>query len=195
MRGVLAYRATWLDPYAATAVVTVVAYAVVAATFAGVLPIYPDLSRGTIDAISHATAAINATTVALLVLGWYSVRRGHVRRHAAAMLGAVATIAAFLVLYLTRIGGGGQKEIVGAEGLALAAYLGMLGVHVVLSILAVPLVVFVLAMAVSRPVEELYGSRHPRVGRVTVATWLVSLVLGVLAYVLLNHVYAARLAA
>lgn len=183
-----------VDAFRATVVVTVVAYAVVAAVFAGWIPFFPELDRGTVDALSHATAAVNAATVVAILVGWHAIRRGRVRRHAVAMTTAIGLIGAFLVMYLTRIGGGGQKEIVGAEGLAMAVYLGMLGIHVLLSILAVPLVVYVFLLGATNAVEDIYGSRHPRIGRLTAATWLLSLVLGIGAYLTLNHVYGAQLA-
>lgn len=184
-----------VDPTWTTLIVTLLAYGIVVATFADWLPIYPELDRGTIDALSHATAVVNGATVLAILVGWHGIRNGRVRRHAAAMTTALLLIGAFLVLYLTRIGGGGQKEIVGAEGVALAAYLGMLAIHIVLSILAVPLVVYVFLLGATNKVEEIRASRHPTLGRVTAATWLLSLVLGILAYVLLNHVYGAELAA
>lgn len=195
MATVIAYRPTWLNPVHATVAVTAVAYAIVAGTFLGLVPIFPELSRSTIDAISHATAVINAVTIITLLSGWYFIRTGRIRRHAASMSTSLILIGAFLALYLTRIGGGGQKEIVGAEGLVLLLYRAMLGFHVLLSILAVPLVIYVFSLAATRPVREIYHTPHRRVARVTVVTWLVSLVLGIVTYLLLNHAYGARLAA
>lgn len=188
-------RAMPIDPRRGTVVVTAVAYAIVIATFAGWLPIFPDLGRGTIDLLSHVTAVVNALTVGAILAGWHAIRSGRVRRHAASMTTALLLIGTFLVLYLSRIGGGGQKEIVGAEGLAMAAYLGMLGVHIVLSIVAVPLVVYVFLLGVTNDLDAIYASRHARLGRLTAATWLLSLVLGIGAYLMLNHVYGAELAA
>lgn len=183
-----------IDPRVGAVVVTAIAYGIVVATFADWLAIYPELDRATIDALSHATAAVNAATIVAIAVGWHAIRTGKVRRHAASMSTALVLIVAFLVMYLTRIGGGGQKEIVGAEGIAMAAYLGMLAIHVLLSILAVPLVVYVFLLGATNALEDIYGSRHPRLGRITAATWLLSLALGVAAYLMLNHVYGARLA-
>lgn len=184
-----------VDPRWLTVAVTVAAYALVAATFAGLVPVYPELSRSTVDALSHATAAINAVTIAAIAVGWWTIRRGRIRRHAIAMALATVTIAAFLALYLTRIGGGGQKELAGDPHVALeGAYLVMLFVHVVLSIVSVPLVVFALALAATVPVHRLGDTRHPSVGRIAAAAWLVSLLLGIGAYLVLNHVVGAQLA-
>lgn len=186
-------RVEWLSPRWATVVLTALAYGLVGATFGGLLPWYPELDRSAIDLLSHAIAVVNTTAVVLLLVGWYHIRHDRVRPHAASMLTAVGLIVLFLVLYLLKIGGGGQREIVGAEGAVLAAYQLMLAVHIILSILAVPLVVYVVSLAISRPVADVYVSSHARVGRVAVGTWLVSLTLGVITYLLLNHVYEARL--
>ena len=183
-------------PVVVTAVLTAVAYAVVLGTFAGVVPGYPELTRGTIDALSHLTAVANLVTVAAISLGWYWIKQRRIREHAGAMSVATLSILAFLVMYLTRIGGGGQKALAGDPHTAIElAYLGMLAVHILLSMIAVPLVIFVLVLALSVPPDRLGATRHPQIGRVAAATWLVSLVLGLGAYLILNHIVGAELAA
>lgn len=188
------YRLTRVDPGLLTVVITAIAYAAVAGTFSGHLDIYPSLSRSTIDLLSHAIAVVNTGAVIAIAIGWYWIRDGQVRRHIAAMVTAILLILAFLVMYLTRIGGGGQKEIVGAEGIVLTTYLGMLAIHILLSILAVPLVVYVVALAVTRPIDGVYDTNHAKLGRLAAATWLISLILGIVTYIVLNHVYEAQLA-
>jgi putative membrane protein len=71
-------------------------------------------------------------------------------------------------------------------------YIGMLAVHILLSVLAVPLVIYALVLGLTHSPAELRDSLHPRVGRVAAATWILSLALGVITYVLLNHVYSYR---
>lgn len=175
-------------PRALTAVLTVVGYALVIGTLYVGLPIYPTISLGTVNLLSHAIAVINTTTVVLLLAGVKFVREGDLRRHRAAMLGAFGLILLFLVLYLLKTGGGGQKEIV-APGTAEAVYLWMLAIHIVLSVLAVPLVLYNVIVGVTHSNAEVGDTAHARVGRVAVVVWSVSLTLGVAAYVLLNHVY------
>jgi len=174
-------------PVGVTAVVSVVGYALVLGTLYVGLPIYPDIGLGTVNLLSHAIAAINTTTVVLLAVGWYWIRQGEVRKHRAAMLAAFALILLFLVLYLTKTGGGGRKDVVGS-GLLQTAYLGMLAVHIFLSVLAVPVVVYQVVLGLTHTPAELYETNHARIGRIAVVAWLVSLTLGVVAYVLLNYV-------
>lgn len=185
-----------INPVWTTVIITVLAYAIVLATFFDALPIYPDLSRGTIDTLSHATAIINAITIFAIVLAVYWIRAGRIRRHARAMSFATVTILAFLVLYLTRIGGGGQKELASDPHVVLeVAYIVMLAIHILLSMLAVPLVVFALVLALSIPLSQLPDTRHPQIGRIAAVTWFVSLVLGIGAYLILNHIVGAQLVA
>jgi putative membrane protein len=169
----------------------VAAYVVVLGSFAGLFP-YPEISTDTVNLLSHAIAVVNTGALLLLVAGWRWIRRGEVDKHRAAMVGATALILGFLVMYLVKIGGGGEKEIVGATGLVYVAYIGMLAVHILLSVLAVPLVIHALVLGLTHSPSELRETIHPRVGRVAAATWILSLALGVITYLLLNHVYDYR---
>jgi len=175
-------------PRALMAVLTVVGYALVIGTLYVGLPIYPTIDLGTVNLLSDAIAVINTTTVVLLLAGWKFIRDGDVRRHRAAMVAAFTLILVFLVLYLLKTGGGGRKEFVGPDTAALA-YFAMLGIHIILSVLSVPLVLYNIIVGLTHSTPEIRETAHARVGRVAVAVWSVSLTLGVLAYVLLNHVY------
>ena len=175
-------------PRALTAVLTVVGYALVIGTLYVGLPIYPSVDIGTVNLPSGAIAVINTVTVVLLLAGWKFIRDGEIRKHRAAMISAFGLILVFLVLYLLKTGGGGRKEFVGPDAAALA-YFAMLGIHILLSVLSVPLVLYNITIGLTHTREEMRRTVHARVGRVAVAVWSVSLTLGVLAYVLLNHVY------
>ena len=184
------------NPIWTTAIITAVAYGIVLGTFYDLLPIFPELSRETIDLLSHVTAVANLVTIVSLVVGWYWVKQRELERHAGAMVVATLSILVFLVLYLTRIGGGGQKALAGDPHVAIElSYLFMLGVHILLSMIAVPLVVFALVLALSHPLNELGRTKHPQIGRYAAITWLVSLILGIGAYLILNHLVGAELAA
>ena len=185
-------RGVRAHPTAATAVVSAVGYVVVLGTLGGFAPpaLFPDLSLWAVNRLADVIAAVNALATASLVYGYRAVRRGDVRRHRAAMLAAFGLILLFLVLYLLKVGGGGTKEFVGPQP-AFLVYIGLLAVHVVLSILSVPLVVYQVVTGLSHPAATLASrTAHRRVGRVAVYAWTVSLSLGVVTYLLLNHVYA-----
>lgn len=178
------------DNLAAVAVaVTLLGYALVVGTLYVGLPIYPEISLATVNLLSHAIAVVNAITVVLLALGWRFIRRGEVRKHRVAMTAAFSTIMLFLVLYLLKTGGGGRKEFVG-PALARDAYFAMLGIHVFLSILSVPVVVYALLLGLTHTPAELRDTPHATVGRVAASAWMLSLALGIGAYVALNHLYS-----
>jgi len=178
-------------PLAVTAVLSVVGYALVIGTFAGVVPgsVFPDLSLAEVNLLSDAIAVVNTVATILLVLGWRFIRRGEVTKHRAAMLSAFSLILVFLVLYLTKLNGGGTKEFVGPT-LPYYAYLAMLAVHILLSMVSVPVVLYAVVLGVSHTPAELRETAHARVGRIAAAAWITSLALGVVTYLLLNHVYA-----
>ena len=175
-------------PRVVAAVLTVVGYALVLGTLYLGLPVYPTISEATVNLLADAIAVVNSLTVVCLVAGWYYIRQGDVRKHRALMMSAFLLILAFLVMYLFKTGGGGRKEFVGPDTAALL-YFAMLAIHILLSMVSVPLVLYNVTIGLTHAREEVAQTAHRRVGRVTVVVWSVSLTLGVLAYVLLNHVY------
>jgi putative membrane protein len=185
-------------PLAVTALLSIVGYALVIGTFSGVLGIFPDISRDTVLLFSDTIAVINTLALTALLVGFYFIRRSAVRRHRAAMLTAFSLIMVFLVIYLWKVGGGFEKEIVINEGQFLAAYAGlirpayliMLAIHILLSAIAVPVVIYPVVLGLTHTPAELTETAHARVGRIAVASWSLSLFLGVVTYFLLNHVYS-----
>lgn len=181
-------------PRLVTAVLTGVGYGLVIGTFVGLVPrsVYPDIGLDTVNLLADAIAVVNTGATISLLLGWRWIRRGEVDKHRIAMLTAFGLILAFLVLYLLKVGGGGTKLFVGPAP-AYYTYLGLLAVHVVLSILAVPLVVYQVVTGLAFDRNALRrNTSHVRVGRIAVAAWVISLTLGVVTYLLLNHIFAWR---
>ncbi|WP_436935343.1 DUF420 domain-containing protein [Halovenus marina] len=178
-------------PITVTAVLSVIGYALVIGTFAGVLNIYPDLSQSTVNLLSHLIAAINTTALTALVLGVYYIKDGDYERHRAAMVTAFVLILLFLVVYLLKIGGGTEKSII-APDLVTIVYLIMLAIHIVLSVVSVPVVLYVVLLGLTHSPSELTETRKAQVGRIAASAWILSLFLGIVTYLLLNHVYASE---
>lgn len=175
------------SPRLVTGVVSVIGYALVFATFGGVLP-FPSITDQTVILLSDAIAVVNASALTAIVVGVYFIRRDQVRKHRAAMLTAFVLILAFLVMYLLKVGGGFEKEIL-AEGAVWTAYIVMLAIHVLLSAISVPVVVHAVVLGLSHTPAELRETAHAKVGRIAVAAWGLSLFLGLVTYVMLNHIY------
>jgi len=53
----------------------------------------------------------------------------------------------------------------------------------------VPVVLYAVILGLTHTPSELRDTAHARVGRIAAAAWTLSLVLGIVTYVLLNHVY------
>ena len=188
-------------PNATTIILSAVGYAAVVGVFAvpSVQALFPELSLGQVNLLAHAIAVVNTLAVSSLIAGWYWIRNDEVRKHAHAMVSAFVLILLFLGMYLPKVAGGGTKECVLESSLAWVplwewvypAYLAMLAIHILLSILAVPLVLYAIVLGLTHTPTELRSrTPHRTVGRIAASTWILSLVLGVVTYLLLNHVYS-----
>jgi putative membrane protein len=134
-------------------------------------------------------ALVNATALVCLLRGYRAIRAHRVATHRRAMLAAAACITAFLVLYVARVVLGGVKPFPGPGAVRTYVYLPVLTVHIALSILSVPLVVYNLLVGLTFDLRDVRRSAHVRVGRLAVLLWSVSLSLGIVVYVLLNLLY------
>ena len=175
------------SPRRVTAVLSLVGYVLVFGTFGGIFP-FPSISNETVILLSDAIAVVNTAALTAIVAGVYFIKTDQVRKHRAAMLTAFGLIILFLVLYLLKVGGGCEKSIL-VEGPVYYAYLIMLAIHILLSAISVPVVVHAVVLGLSHTPSELRETAHARVGRVAVAAWGLSLFLGIVTYVMLNHIY------
>ncbi|WP_420182483.1 DUF420 domain-containing protein [Haloarcula sp. KBTZ06] len=174
-------------PRLVTAVVSVVGYVLVFGAFGGVLPL-PEFSNDTVILLGDAIAVVNSIALLAIVAGVYFIKNDQVQKHRAAMLTAFTLIMVFLALYILKVGGGFEKEIV-AEGIVWTAYIVMLAIHILLSAVSVPVVVHAVVLGLTHSPAELRETIHARVGRIAVSAWGLSLFLGLVTYVMLNHIY------
>jgi putative membrane protein len=138
------------------------------------------------DALAPVNATLNLTATLCLLAGFVFIRRRDIRRHRAAMLGAVGASALFLVFYVTRFALTGTHTFAG-EGAARIVYLSMLFSHMVLAVVVLPLVLRLLFLAGRRRFKD-----HARLARWTYPIWLYVSVTGIAVYVLLYHVFGYR---
>ena len=174
-----------------TALLTVVSLALVFGAALGAVPrtVLPRAPDAVFAAIPHFNAAVSATAIGTILLGWRAISRGNVRRHRAFMLASFGLFAAFLGAYLYRLIHVGTAEFPGPEALYTYLYLPFLGIHILLAILCVPFVFYALLLAATRPFEELYHTRHSQVGLVAAVLWLISFTMGIGVYVMLYHAF------
>lgn len=176
---------------ALTAILTGVSLALVFGAVFGTVPrsALPRAPETVLTAIPHLNAVLSTAAIGTIAGGVVAVRRGNVRTHRRLMLASLALFAAFLVLYLYKVTLEGPATFPGPEALYRNVYLPLLAVHVLLAVVCIPLLYYVLLLALTRPVAEVAGTRHRSVGRVAAALWMTSFVLGDAVYLLLYVVY------
>ncbi|PAU84590.1 hypothetical protein CK500_03495 [Halorubrum salipaludis] len=174
-----------------TALLSVAALALVFGAVGGAIPsgVLPRANDAVLAALPHLNAAISATAIATILLGWRAISRGNVARHRALMLSSFGLFVAFLGSYLYRLILVGTAEFPGPEVVYTYVYLPFLAIHVLLAIVCVPFVFHALLLAATRPYEELYHTRHAQVGAAAAALWLVSFTMGIGVYLMLYHVF------
>lgn len=138
------------------------------------------------DSLALVNAALNGTSALALMAGYVAVRRRNLHAHRWAMTTAVAASALFLVFYLTRVALTGTHTFAG-EGLARVAYLTILGTHMVLAVVVVPLVLRLLWLVRKRRFRD-----HGRLARWVFPVWAYVSVTGLVVYVMLYQVYGYR---
>ena len=132
------------------------------------------------DNLAALNATLNATSAVLVTAGWWAIKRQRQSaRHKKLMLTALGVSAVFLVSYLTRIAISGTHRYPGSGALK-AAYLAILGSHVLLAIATVPLVLGAVWLALNKRYEA-----HKKFVKYALPIWLYVSVTGVIVYVML----------
>ncbi len=173
-----------------TAVLSVVSLALVFSAVGGVVPeqLLPR-SEGLIALIPHLNVVFSIAAIVTIVSGWRAIQQGDVESHRNWMLASFGLFGAFLVFYLYRVALEGPQAFGGPETIRQFVYLPTLAIHILLAVICVPLVFYVLLVALSRPTEEIYRSRHKSAGQIAAALWLISFSLGIVVYVMLYVLY------
>ncbi len=134
------------------------------------------------DDLAFVNAMLNATSGVLVFTGRRLIKAGRRDTHKKAMIGAVVASAVFLASYLTRVALTGT-HVDPHSGVVHAVYLAILGSHMILAMVVVPLVLVTLV----RGLRERFAA-HRKVAQYTYPIWLYVSVTGVLVYVVLYHV-------
>ena len=135
------------------------------------------------DRLAMVNAAMNLSSALLLLAGLRFIWRKDIRNHQRCMLGAAASSALFLVLYLVRFALTGSHSFTGPD-FVRTIYLVILFTHMVLAVAVVPMVLRVLYLARRKRFAE-----HRRLARWTFPIWLYVSMTGLMVYVMLYHIY------
>jgi putative membrane protein len=140
----------------------------------------PTGDGGALAFMPAVNAAFNTLSAAFVVAGLAAIRSKRPKLHRALMISALSSSALFLVGYITyHFVHGDTRYPIDAPFRGL--YLSMLASHVVLSIVALPIVLATawLGLTSSHP-------RHRKLARFTVPVWLYVSVTGVLVFAMLR---------
>ena len=127
-------------------------------------------------------ATLNATSTVLLVIGWWFIHHGDMRRHRACMLAAFTTSALFLTSYLIYHANVGSVPFQG-RGTVRTVYFSILVTHIVLAAAILPLALVTLSRALASRFD-----RHRAIARWTLPIWLYVSVTGVVIYLMLYEI-------
>ena len=140
-----------------------------------------------IPLLPHLQAGLNATTICLISLAYYNIRRENRVQHKRFMVAALTVSALFMVSYLTYHSQVGNVKFAG-EGGVRPIYFVILVSHVILAALIVPMVVTSVFHALRGSFE-----RHRRIARWTFPLWIYVSVSGIVVYLMAFHLYLPRM--
>ena len=124
-------------------------------------------------------AIFNGLSAAALTIGFLYIRRRLVRQHRASMFTAFAFSSLFLISYIVHHALHGDLLFQG-HGPIRTLYLSILASHILLSVIALPLILITFFLSLSRRIPT-----HRRVARFTFPIWLYVSVTGVVVYAML----------
>lgn len=125
-------------------------------------------------------ALFNGLSAVALVVGFMLIRRGRIAAHRAAMLSAFAFSSLFLVSYITNHYLHGEMRFPGPHNAVWTTYIVILISHILLSVLALPMVLITFFFALTGRFAV-----HRRIARWTYPIWLYVSVTGVVVYAML----------
>lgn len=128
-----------------------------------------------------ANASLNAISASAVAFGLWCIRTGRKREHGYAMSAALFASALFLVGYITHHSLNGDTRFV-TLGWLRPTYFFILISHIILSIVALPMVLTTAWFAIARN-----WSAHRAIARWTYPVWLYVSVTGVVVFFFLRH--------
>jgi putative membrane protein len=134
----------------------------------------------TLSFLPAVNAALNATTTAFLIRGWFAIRAGDRALHAFCQKTAFIFSSLFLVCYIIHHSLHGDTRFTG-EGWIKSVYFTILISHILLSIVALPMVLATFFFAITQRFAT-----HRKLARVTFPLWLYVSITGVLIFAFLK---------
>ena len=140
----------------------------------------PENSENVLPFLPLVNCVLNACSATCLVLGFRAIKRGQVRKHMRWMLSAFGCSTVFLVSYILHHHLHGDTRFP-ADNALRPIYLAILASHILLSIVALPMIFMTFYYALSGQLAA-----HRRLAKFTFPIWLYVSVTGVLIFLFLK---------
>ncbi|MFB6253280.1 MAG: DUF420 domain-containing protein, partial [Halobacteriaceae archaeon] len=127
-------------------------------------------------------AIISALAILVISYGWYAIRTNNITRHRQAMVTGAGLFGLFLALYLYKVILVGPTEFTGLVWVTTYIYYPILGFHILLAIVCIPVLYYVLTIGLSFPRTKIPNTKHKQIGRIAVPLWLATFGLGLVVY-------------
>jgi len=137
------------------------------------------------DFLPAVNASLNAITAAFLLCGYGAIRKGNRRLHAFCQKSAFVFSAVFLTCYILYHSHHGDSHFL-AHGIIRPVYFSILISHIILSIVALPMILTTFFFALTLKFET-----HRKWAKITLPIWLYVSVTGVAIYFILKLFGAA----
>jgi putative membrane protein len=124
-------------------------------------------------------AILNGLSAVALVIGFSYIRSRNIAAHRASMLTAFAFSSIFLASYIINYALHGESHFPG-HGTVRTVYLGILITHVLLSVIALPMILITFFFSLTGRFPQ-----HKKIARFTFPIWLYVSVTGVVVYAML----------
>lgn len=138
-----------------------------------------DASVSRLRFLPAVNAAFNGLCTVALLAGFYFIRQRNIPAHRVSMVTAFVFSTLFLVSYITNHALHGETHFPGF-GTVRTVYLSILASHVILSIVALPMVLTTFFFSLSGRLRQ-----HRKIARYTLPIWLYVSVTGVVVYAML----------
>jgi len=125
-------------------------------------------------------ASLNGVATVLLVFGYKAIRARQIAKHQLYMTGSLVVSALFLVSYVIYHHFQGDTSFTG-QGFIRPTYFFILISHIVLSIFALPMVLYTYSMGITGRIDK-----HKQLAKWTFLIWLYVSVTGVLIFLFLK---------
>ena len=138
-----------------------------------------DASAAHFRFLPAVNAVLNGLCTIALLVGFYFVRLRKIPAHRASMITAFVFSSLFLVSYITNHALHGETHFPGS-GTVRTVYLSILASHVLLSVVALPMVLTTFFFSLSGRIRQ-----HRKIARFTLPIWLYVSFTGVVVYAML----------